>query len=53
MSVKVFRDNTMFINEVFAIGRALFSIFSNELVQLPASIVYYVNLYHITISSIV
>ena len=39
MYVKVFRDNTMFVNEVFAIGRALFSIFSNELVQLPVSII--------------
>ena len=28
MSIMVFRDNTVFINEVFPIGRALFSIFS-------------------------
>ena len=34
MYVMVFRDNTVFVNEVFPIGRALFSIFSCELVQL-------------------
>ena len=40
MSVMVFRDNTVFVNEVFPIGRALFSIFSRELVQLPLSTAY-------------
>ena len=38
MSVKVLRGNTVFINEVFAIGRGLFSVFSHSLVQVPGSI---------------
>ena len=40
MSVKVFRDNTAFINEVFANGRGLFREFSRALVQVPESIAY-------------
>ena len=40
MSVKVFRDNTVFVNEVFANGRGLLSVFSRALVQVPESIVY-------------
>ena len=37
MSVKVFRDNTVFVNEEFANGRGLFSVFSRALVQVPES----------------
>ena len=41
MSVKVFQDNTMFVNEVFANGRGLFSVFvCRALVQVPESIAY-------------
>ena len=40
MSVQVFRDNTVFVNEVFANGRRLFSVFSHALVQVPESIGY-------------
>ena len=35
MSVQVFRDNTVFVNEVFANGRRLFSVFRHALVQMP------------------
>ena len=48
MSVMVFRDNTVFVNEVFPIGRSLFSIFSSELVQLPVSTAYICKLACIT-----
>ena len=41
MSVQVFRDNTVFANEVFAAGgRRLFSMFRQALVQVPESIAY-------------
>ena len=43
----------MFVHEVFAIGRGLFSVFSYELVQLPKSVAYILNLHHIKISFIV
>ena len=33
MSVKVFRDNAVFVNELFANGRGLFSVFRSTLVQ--------------------
>ena len=38
MPVKVIRDNTVFVNEVFANGRALFSVFSRVLVRIPETI---------------
>ena len=38
MSVKVFRDNTVFVNEVLASGGGLLSVFSHALVQVPESI---------------
>ena len=37
MSVQVFRDNTVFVNEVFANGRRLSGVFSHALVQVPES----------------
>lgn len=41
MSVQVFRDNTVFANEVFAAGgRRLFSMFRHALVQVPESVAY-------------
>ena len=52
MSVKVFRDK-VFVNEVFAIGRGLFSVFSRELVQLPKTVAYILNFHHTRINSIV
>ena len=33
MSVKVFQDNTVLVNEVFANGRGLFRVFSHTSVQ--------------------
>ena len=38
ISVHVFQDNTVFINEVFANGRRLVSVFNHTLVQVPESI---------------
>ena len=40
MSVKVFRDNTVFANEALANGRGLFSVFSRALVQVSESMSY-------------
>ena len=40
MSVEVFRDNKVFVNEEFATGRGLSSVFSHALVQVPKSIAY-------------
>ena len=35
--MKVFQDNTVFVDEVFANGGGLFSVFSRALVQVPES----------------
>ena len=40
MSVKVFRDNIVFVNEEFANGRGLLGVFSHTSVQVPGSIAY-------------
>ena len=37
MPVKVFRNNTVFIDEVFSNGRGLFGVFSHVLVQVCQS----------------
>ena len=44
---------TVFVHEMFAIGRGLFSVFSCELVQLPKNVAYILNLHHTRISFIV
>jgi len=48
MSVKVFWNNTVFIEEVFTNGRGLFSVFSHVLVQVSESTAVY-NLHHTSI----
>ena len=45
MSVQIFRNSTVFVNEVFANGRKLFSVFSHALLQMPESIYNLLNLH--------
>ena len=52
MSVQVFRDNTVFVNEVFANGRRLFSVFSHALVQVPESIAYITCIAQVTLNTL-
>ena len=52
MSVQVFRDNAVFVNEVFANGRRLFSVFSHTLVQVPESIAYITCIAQVTLKFI-
>ena len=52
MSVQVFRDNTVFVNEVFANGRRLSSVFSHALVQVPESIAYITCIAQVTLKFI-
>ena len=40
MSVHVFRDNTMSLNEVFGNGKKLLGVFSRAVVQVPRSKAY-------------
>ena len=52
MSVQVFRDDTVFVNEVFANARRLFSAFSHALVQVPESIAYITCIAEVTLKFI-
>ena len=52
MSVKVFRDNTVFANEAFDNGRALFSVFSCALVQVSESMSYITCITEVTLKFI-
>ena len=45
MSVQVFRNDTVLVNEVFVNGRRLFSVFSHALLQVPESIYNLLNLH--------
>ena len=49
MTAHVFRNNTVFVNEVFANERRLFGVFSHALVQVPKSTAYITCIAQITL----